>query len=354
MPTQPRYRAEDLVRFATSLLAKAGLDADKSKVVAEILVEGDLLGHSTHGLHLLAPYLGDLEKGGMTKSGEPKVIADFPAALTWDGMRLPGTWLTARAIDIALERARKYGTCTVAIRRSHHIACLAAYLKRVTDQGMMVMVISSGPESGGVVPHGGRGPGVYTPNPIAAAWPTAGDPVMIDVSMSITTHGLTGRLQKEGRRLPGQWVLDGKGNPSDDPAMLLTEPKGGLLPMGGLDHGHKGYALGLLVEALTGGLSGHGRADPVEGWSADVFVQVFDPALYGGKEDFVRQTEWVASACRATPPRAGFDRVRLPGESGLRRREKQLKDGVELYPSILPALRPWSEKLGVAVPAAVA
>jgi L-lactate dehydrogenase len=263
-----RHRAEDLVRFATALLDKAGLESDKSEVVAQILVEGDLLGHNTHGLNMLAPYLNDLEKGGMTRSGSPRVIADFPAAVTWDGMRLPGTWLTVRAIDLALERAKTCGTCTVAIRRSHHIACLAAYLKRVTDQGMMVMLSSSGPESGGVVPHGGRGTGVYTPNPIAAAWPTAGDPVMIDVSMSITTHMLTGRLHKEGRRLPGEWVLDADGNPSDDPAVLFSEPKGGLLALGGTDHGHKGYALGLMVEALTGGLAGHGRADATEGWTA--------------------------------------------------------------------------------------
>src|SRR5882672_4977356 len=132
-----RYRAEELICYATALLDKAGLEADKSKVVAEILVEGDLLGHNTHGLQLLAPYLNDLEKGGMTKSGAPRAIADFPAAVTWDGMRLPGTWLTAQAIDLALERARKLGTCSVTIRRSHHIACLAAYLKHVTDQGMM-------------------------------------------------------------------------------------------------------------------------------------------------------------------------------------------------------------------------
>ncbi len=351
--TTPRYRADELVRFATALLDKAGLENEKSKVVAEILVEGDLLGHNTHGLNMLAPYLKDIEKGGMTRSGSPRVIADFPAAVTWDGMRLPGIWLTVRAIDLALERAKTYGTCTVVIRRSHHIACLAAYLKRVTDQGMMVMLISSGPETGGVVPHGGRGTGVYTPNPIAAAWPTEGDPVMIDVSMSITTHGLTGRLHKEGRKLPGKWVLDGDGNPSDDPVVLFREPKGGLMPLGGTDHGHKGYALGLMVEALTGALAGHGRADANEGWAANVYVQVFDPALYGGKKDFIRQTEWMADACRATPPRTGFERVRLPGETGLRRREKQLKDGVELYPGILLALDAWSDKFGVKPPAAL-
>lgn len=349
--TSPRYRAEELVRFATTLLDKAGLDHDKSAAVAEVLVEGDLLGHNTHGLQLLAAYLGDLDKGKMTKSGRMRVIADFPAALTWDGNRLPGPWLVLEAIKVATERARVNGSCTVAIRRSHHIACLAAYLKRVTDQGLMLMLISSGPEVGGVAPHGGKRD-VYTPDPIAAAWPTAGDPVMIDVSMSITTHGLTSRLHKEKKKLPGQWLVDGHGNPSDDPAVLFTEPKGALLPIGGIDHGHKGYSLALLVEALTQGLSGHGRADPVEGWAANVYLQVFDPRLFGGEKDFVRQTEWIAEACRSTPPRPGVERVRLPGESGLARRRDQLEHGVELYPSIMPALAPWAEKFGVKTPTA--
>src|SRR3954468_14261100 len=181
-----RYRAADLIRYATALLDKTGLEREKSSIVAQILVEGDLLGHTTHGLQLLAPYLSDLEKGGMTKSGMPRVIADFPAAVTWDGMRLPGVWLTAKAIDLALERAKKMGTCSVVIRRSHHIACLAAYLKKVTDQGMMIILTCSDPTGASVAPHGGTR-GVFTPNPLAAAWPTEGDPVMLDVSQSITT-----------------------------------------------------------------------------------------------------------------------------------------------------------------------
>jgi LDH2 family malate/lactate/ureidoglycolate dehydrogenase len=348
-----RHPASLLIKFATLLLTRAGLDAAKAQTVAEVLVEGDLLGHTTHGLCLLALYLGELGQGSMTKTGEPRVVADFPAAVTWDGMRLPGPWLTVKAIELASARAKINGTCTVAIRRSHHLACLAAYLKRVTDAGLMVMLSTSDPSVGGVAPHGGRR-GLFTPNPIAAAWPTDGDPVMLDVSMSITTHGMVRRAQREKRRLPGPWLIDAQGNATDDPAVMLASPPGALLPIGGLDHGHKGYALGLLVEALTGGLAGRGRADPTEGWTANVFLQVFDPALYGGRDDFIRQTSWLAKACRETPPRDGFEKVRLPGEAGLRRRAEQLANGVELHPAILPALAPWAEKLGVAVPAALA
>lgn len=343
-----RYPAAALIAFARGLLERAGMESDKAAVVAEILVEGDLLGHTTHGLQLLAPYLTDLAKGAMRGTGMPEVLADFPAAVTWDGCRLPGPWLTVRALELAVTRAKVNGAATVVIRRSHHIGCLAAYLKRVTDQGLMVLLSCSDPGMGSVAPHGGRR-GVMTPNPLAAAWPTEGDPVMLDVSMSVTTNGLVNRRRREGSRLPGLWLVDAAGQPTDDPEVMFSDPPGALLPIGGLDHGHKGYALGLLVETLTSGLAGHGRADPKEGWGASVIAQVYAPALFGGKEDFLRQTSHLAAACRATLPREGFAGVRLPGETGLRRREAQLTGGVELYPGILPALAPWAEKLGVPV-----
>lgn len=344
-----RYSAGDLIGYASELLRRAGLDAPKAEIVGEVLVEGDLLGHTTHGLALLAPYLSELEKGSMESSGEPTVLADFPAAVTWDGRRLPGPWLTVRAFDLACERAQHNGTCTIVIRRSHHIACLAAYLKRVTDRGLMGLITCSDPAVRGVAPHGGR-TDVFTPNPIAAGWPTAGDPVIFDISASITTHGLTRRLHSEGRKLPGAWVVDAEGRPSDDPAVMFADPPGALLPSGGIDHGHKGYALGLMVEALTGALAGYGRADAAKGWGANVCVQVFAPALFGGLDDFLRQSTFVAEACRRVAPRPGFERVRLPGEAGLRRRAVQLADGVELYPGIMPALEPWARKLGLEPP----
>lgn len=345
-----RHPAAALVSFATALLARAGLDVEKARTVAEVLVEADLLGHTTHGLALLPAYLGEIERGAMTRTGAPDVVADFPAAVTWDGRRLPGPWLTVQAIDLAIARARIHGTGTVAVRRSHHIACLAAYLQRVAEQGLMIVLTCSDPNVSSVAPHGGRRD-VFTPNPLAAAWPTEGDPVIIDISMSVTTNALTKRLHTEGKKFPGLWALTPDGTPTDDPGVFFAQPPGSLLPVGGLDHGHKGYGLALLVEALTGGLAGHGRADPKEGWGATVFVQVFQPALFGGAEAFRRQTEAVAAKCRATPPRPGFERVRLPGESGLRKRAEQLARGVELYPGILSGLQPWAAKFGVPAPA---
>jgi len=348
-----RYAADSLVAFARALLERSGVQPDIAQDVAEVLVGGDLLGHTTHGLALLAGYLGEIEKGTMAKDGAPTVLNARPAAQTWDGGRLPGPWLTLRALDAAAAMAATQGTGTVVIRRSHHIACLAVYLLRMAERGLVAIVDSSDPVVAAVVPHGGMTPFI-TPNPIAAGLPTSGDPILIDVSMSITSMGYTLQKMEAGEKLPGPWAIGAAGHATDDPAALWKEPKGALLPLGGLDAGHKGYGLGLLVEALTAGLSGHGRADPKEGWGATVFVQVFDPEAFAGLAAFRRQMDFLVDSAHATKPRPGVDRVRLPGEGGMQRYRDQQANGVALYPSIMPALATWADKLGVAAPAAVA
>jgi L-lactate dehydrogenase len=348
----PRYPAARLREFAQALLGHAGLPAERAQVVAEVLVEGDLLGHDTHGLALLAQYLGEIERSAMALAGDPAVLNDRPAALLWDGRRLPGPWLTQRAVDAAIERARTYGTATVVIRRSHHIACLASYLKRATDQGFVLLIACSDPNAASVAPFGGTR-AVFTPDPLAIGFPTAGDPVLVDVSASVTTNGMSNRLRAEGRRFAHPWLLDAAGSPTDDPAVLAADPPGTILPLGGLDAGHKGYGLALLNEALTGGLAGHGRADAKEGWGATVFVQALDPEAFGGRDAFVRQAQHIAQQCRDSPPRPGADAVRLPGERALARRREQLAEGVLLHASILPALEPWARRLQVAMPAAL-
>ena len=344
-----RHDAGALIGFAQSLLSAAGMPGDRARDVADILVEGDLLGHDTHGLQLLPSYLQHIEAGHLKTQGDPITLADHGAVATWDGQRLPGPWLVLRAMEIATKKARTYGSGTVTIGRSHHIACLAAYLKRATDQGLVMLLLSSAPAGASVAPHGGLR-AVFSPSPLAIGFPTDNAPVLIDVSTSITTNGMTNRLRKEGKRLAHHWLIDENGDASDDPAILQAPRKGTILPLGGLDAGHKGFGLALLVEALTAGLAGHGRADPLEPLGASVFLQILDPQAFSGGDAFRRQMGWVAQACLDNPPRPGFERVRLPGQNGLVRRERQLRDGVELEASILPALTPWAEKFGVALP----
>ena len=346
----PRYSPAVLIAYGRELLMRAGMRDDIASDVASVLVDGDLMGHTTHGLAQLPGYLNELAQGAMVAAGEPEVTSARAAAQAWDGRRLPGPWLTLRALDAAMSMASQCGSGTVVIRRSHHIAALVAYAKRATDRGMMAIIQCSDPSTHSVAPFGAI-TSVFTPNPLAAGIPTTGDPILLDVSASYTTNGMTSRLHKAGELLPHPWIQDAQGNPTRDPAVLFSEPKGTLLPLGGLDAGHKGFALALLVEALTAGLAGHGRADPAEGWGAAVFVQALDPAAFGGLDAFTRQTDWLVRACHEATPRPGGLPVRLPGEHALALHRKQSAEGVLLYPSTLPALAPWAEKLGVAPPA---
>jgi LDH2 family malate/lactate/ureidoglycolate dehydrogenase len=343
-----RYQATDLVAFADALFTAAGLATSHAAPVAHYLVEADLMGHDTHGLALAAWYLGHVGDGTVARDGDPETISDKGAAVAWAGQRLPGAYLVTRALDLAVDRARTFGTCTVNIGNAHHIGALAAYLHRATDHGMLVSIASSSPSGAQVAPYGGL-KGVFTPNPVAHGIPTPQGPVLIDISASITTFNMAQRLIREGRTYPGDWVMTPDGTPSADPADLTRG--GTLLPTGGLDHGQKGYGLALQVEALTQGLAGYGRADAPKGTNSAVTVQVWDPAAFGGADAFLRQTGWLSDACHASPPRDPGRPVRLPGEAALARKARALAEGVALYPSIMPPLVELAKQLGVIPPA---
>lgn len=342
-----RHNPAELIEIAANIFAKAGLDEPKARTVAEILVEADLTGHTTHGLALAPWYLESIDQGVMAKSGEPTVISDRGASIAWDGNRLPGAWLTVTALDLAIERSAQFGTAVVAIGNSHHIGSLSAYLTRATDKGLMAMVASSSPSAATVAPFGGT-KGVFTPDPLAAGIPTSGDPILVDISASITTNNMTSRLQAEGKRFEHPWLMEANGTATTDPQALSRG--GTVLPTGGLDHGQKGYGMALLVESLTQGLSGIGRANEIKGTNASIYLQVFDPEAFAGHEAFVRQTDWLADACRTNPPRPGVERVRLPGDRAAQRKRDALTNGLDLHPGIIDKLRPWAERYGEALP----
>jgi L-lactate dehydrogenase len=325
------------------------MQRERARTVADVLVEADLLGHDTHGLDQLAGYLVQIAEGRLATSGDQVVVADLGACLTWDGGRLPGHWLVKQAIAEARQRILAHPIVTVVIGRGHHIGCLQAYLKPVTDSGLIILLMSSDPSAAGVTPHGGVASRI-TPNPIAAGFPTAGDPILIDISSSTSTNAMNKRLASRGERLKGGWIIDPDGRVTDDPQVLFGDPPGAMLPLGGIELGHKGFSLALIVEALTSGLAGRGRSAQPAPWTSSVFLQLIDPDAFGGRDAFTREMQYVVDLCHDTPVAAGNPRVRLPGEAALARRRHQIREGVQLHENILPALMPWAERLGVVPP----
>ncbi len=343
-----RYSYKELLSTAEALLTDRGVPAETARMIAETLAEADLMGHSTHGLALLPAYLRELKAEKMKASGEPRVLSDAGAAVVWDGEYLNGVYLTRLAVKAALERSEEHPVVTFVIRRAHHIACLAAYMPEIVEAGRIGILMASDPSAGLVAPFGGKQP-IYTPNPVAAGVPAGpGGPLILDVSMSVTAAGVVNRHKNAGTPLPNRWLLTKEGEPTDNPEALGAG--GSILPLGGLDAGYKGYALGLLVEALTSGLAGYGRPDQPTTWGTSVYLQVVNPAFFGGGAELERQMGWLNNVCRKSTPRPGHENVRVPGDRALALKEEQLRDGVRLSSPIVEGLEASCAEAGVAFP----
>jgi LDH2 family malate/lactate/ureidoglycolate dehydrogenase len=343
------YRAQDLRDFASALLGKLGMDADMARAMSARVIDAELFGHRTHGLLFFPAYLDRIEKGHIARSGAYEVLADRGATFAWKANRIAGAWMMEKATAELVQRARLHGVATASIANCSHIGCLQTYLLPFTENGLMVSIAATNPGISSVAPFGGID-AVLTTNPMAFGIPTSGTPILIDQSTSVASNALFNGYAARKEKLPGEWLLDSQGNPTDDPDALNTKPAGTILPLGGLDFGYKGFGFGLVVEALALGLPGYGRAQKPDMFGQGVFVQATDPAAFAGRESFLKEMDHLAAACRASRGRPGVDRVRVPGERALASKAAQEQGGVKVGTAALAKLEPWMAKLGVAFP----
>jgi len=349
-PSPPALPADVLTGFAEALFAAAGMEAAKAASVARLLVLTDMMGRRTHGLAMAPLYLADIARGGMTLSGQPQVLKDTGATAVWDGRYLPGLWLMDEAIEAACARAARLGVATIAIRRSHHIGCLAVLVRQAAARGFVAIIQNSEPAARRVAPFGGAEP-LFTPNPMAIGYPAGETPVLVDICASITTTSMTRQKHAAGELFEHPWLQDAEGRPTRDPAVLEhSEPRGALQLMGGAEYGHKGFGLALMIEALSQGLAGHGRADAPARWGGNVFLQVLDPELFAGREAFERQTAFFADQCRDSRPIRADRPVRLPGDQAARAIAQAQAEGIRCERATWTALVDCAQRLGVPLP----
>ncbi|MDZ7876580.1 MAG: Ldh family oxidoreductase [Saprospiraceae bacterium] len=339
---------QTLLEFTSALLKKAGLSKKAADIVAKTLIESDLLGHTTHGLALLEAYVKDIEGGNMATKGKPICLNKKGAMEVWNGQYLAGPYLIELAIERAIKRVKRYGTYTIAIQKSHHIACLAAYLEVVARQNLMIYLSCADPRIKTIAPFGGKTP-VYSPNPIAIGIPTSTDPIIIDVSTSATANGIVNQKYALGEKLPHAWLLGNDGEPTDDPTTFFQSPASTILPLGGMDSGYKGFGFGIMVEAMTNALGGFGRAEQPKNWGASVFLQIIDPSVFGGLEPFLTEVDFFKNAALQSVPLDASKPVRLPGSRGLELKKQQLENGVNLSETILASLKRLGEKYKITV-----
>jgi len=342
-----------LEAFAVALYRAIGMDADKAATVARLQVLTDAMGRRTHGLAMAPLYLADIRKGGLRVSGSPTIVSDNGVSAVWDGDYLPGLWLVNEAIQTLIPRAEKSGIAAIAIRKSHHIGCLAALAKQAADRGFVALIANSDPAGQRVAPYGGT-EALFTPDPFAVGYPGAEHPVLVDICASITTTSMTRQKLAAGEQFEHAWLLDAQGRPTRDPAVLEhSTPRGSLQLIGGSEYGHKGFGLALMIEALSQGLSGHGRKDAPQRWGGNTFVQVIDPKLFAGAAAFAEQMDHFSDRCRSNRPVDPTRPVRVPGDQAARSIALAQAEGVGYDAATWTALETWARDLKVALPTAL-
>ena len=330
-----RYNRDKLLEVGVSMLIKAGMDSDKAEITTELLLQSDELGFTTHGFSLIPYYIPELRNGNMLEANDFEVVLDSGSTFVWDGKYLPGLWLTKRAMDTAIDRVKTYGVVTATINCAHHIGCLSTFVKQAADQNLICILSTSDPSAKLVAPFGGSDP-VLTPNPWAVGYPTNGKPVIIDTVTSICTFSKVREHINTGEDLPYPMVQDKHGNASTNAAVVSDG--GAILPIGGAEYGHRGYCFGLMVEMLTQGLSGHGRADDVTRWGGNVYLQIIDPQAFAGIDAFKEQMDALTDLCKSSRPAEGFEEVIMPGELNLKCAEESKQLGIRLNDETLKRL----------------
>ena len=294
---------------ATTLLERAGLRPDRAAATARAIVLAEAWGLASHGLLRLPVYLDRTAAGGHPADADLTVVTDTGALVVLDGGGGLGHWQLGEALALGVRRAREHGVALVAVGDSGHCGALGVHAADAATAGMASLVFSTGPA---VLPPWGGDQRLLSTSPLAAGFPSAPRPVVVDLAMSTVARGTIAAHAARGEPLPDGWALDASGQPTNDPAVAL---KGMLAPLGGA----KGFALAFMVEAMTAGLVGPSRAQEVtDFFDADALDRrqgishlavVIDPARTDGAGHAPDVARRLGDLARATEEAGG----RVPG-----------------------------------------
>ena len=348
----PSFTADVLTGFVTQLFAAAGVPEDDAATVARSLVGANLRGHDSHGVMRVPQYVDFLRKGAYRVGVGLRVENDTPAVVVCDGQWGLGQVQAHRLLDLVLPRARALGLAAGAARECGHIGRLGEYAERAADEGLVLVATVNNCGAGQrVAPPGGLEARLGT-NPLCAAVPTSGEPVVLDFGTSVAAEGKVRVYYINGKRpVPEGWLLDPQGRPTTDPSVLYEPPLGTILPMGGVQ-AYKGFGLGLVLDMLAGGLSGgrssHPGAPPAKG--NNVVFLALDPAQFAGRAALVRESSQLADYVRGTPRAPGVEAILLPGDPERLMLQRRGAEGIPLEDAHWAKLTELAGLLGVAAP----
>jgi LDH2 family malate/lactate/ureidoglycolate dehydrogenase len=340
-------RAEKLRRLVERIFTAAGVPAADAATVAEVLVEADLRGVESHGATRVAGYVSMIRTGLLNPKPGVEVVRDLPSTAMLEGDQAFGIVVAKRAMEMAIDKARRAGIAAVTARNVTHTGMIGFYTMMAARAGMIGLAMNNGPAI--LPPFGGKTPTMAT-NPFSVAFPAASEqPIVLDMATSIVAGGKLRLAAKKGLPIPGGWALDRHGVPTTDPSEAIFH---GFIQWAG---GYKGFGLATMVEVFGGVLSGglFGRdVPPMKDFGKDplvtsafylaINIENFMPlAEFGARVD--RLIEHVKSSERAK----GTDEIFVAGEIEFRKKAQRLQGGIPLSDVVHRELQGLAAEYGV-------
>jgi uncharacterized oxidoreductase len=344
----PIVKPESLERFAARLLAAGGALPEEADLVAASLVDANLKGYDSHGVMRVPYYVQAMREGEMVSGATLEVLDEGPSRLVTDAHWGLGQVQARKLLGRLREKVREAGLALGTARHCGHIGRLGEYCEQLAEEGLVSMLMVN--SHGGAVrvaPPGGRAPRLST-NPLAIGVPHGETPLVLDFSTSATAEGKVRVKKIAGQPCPEGWLIDSQGRPTTDPNVLYANPPGAILPMGGAQ-AYKGFGLGLMIEILTGALSGGSCAKevPYPRKGNCVFMLLIDPERFGGREHFAQEVSALVRYVRACPRVEGVEEILLPGDPERRLAQQRQREGIPLDEENWQALVRLAETLGV-------
>jgi len=313
-----KVQVTDLLAVTRQLFSAVGLSDDAAADVAEALVQADQENQSSHGVMMAELYVRRILDGSVSTRDAGEVVSDRGATAVIDAHDAVGQLTARQAMDLACDRAAKYGLGAVAVRNAFHFGTANRYTELAAQSGKIGVAMSN---TRPLMPAPGGSERLVGNNPIAIAIPTSsGSPISFDMATSQAAMGKIRLAAAAGERIPVDWATNSDGLPTTDPGEAIA---GMLLPFGG----PKGFGLALMVDLLSGLLSGGGWGSAVTPLFGDTSVaynssQLFlaiDPSFFGPVEAFTSQAEQAAErirqSARADPAGEATLTPRAPGDA---------------------------------------
>ena len=339
------FQAEVLRDYCRRVMTAAGVEAGCAETVADVLVDADLTGVSTHGVSRMAIYLQRIQSGAVSRDNNIRILRESPSALAIDAGNTLGAPSAKFAMEQCVRKAADTGCCFATVRNSNHFGAAAYYTRLAADKGMIGFACTN--LTGKIAPYGSAEPYMGT-NPISVAVPSDGTPVVLDMTPSVVALGKLILAEKLGKSIPEGWALDADGNPTTDPKAGRA---GSLIPIGG----PKGSGMAIVVDILSGVLSGAGFGPHLHDLYGDMehpqgvghFVGAIDVAHFIDPAEFRAGVARMSSEIKALRRAPGVEEIFLPGERSLRQKEKHLAEGISLPDTVVQELRDLGAPYGL-------